>query len=155
MKKHPLIHAHPGSFAKLKYLQDLSVRIKTKVAEEVVDDVSLGVDGGAQLRSNSHILLQCVLDQSDPLHRLLCLVCLITATPLERVLPVWVACRGGGPCSVADPGRIVRVLGTTALLVLRVTTPIPNVPLGLLRGILWCNGGLLCCLQASTSTSAR
>jgi hypothetical protein len=37
--KQPFIHEHPGSSPKLKSLQDLSVRIKAKVAEEAVDYV--------------------------------------------------------------------------------------------------------------------
>jgi hypothetical protein len=45
--KQPFIHEHPGSSPKLKTLQDLSVRIKAKVAEEAVDYVVWWVDGGA------------------------------------------------------------------------------------------------------------
>jgi hypothetical protein len=45
--EHPLIPAYPDSSAKLKYLEDLSIRIETKVAEEVVDGIGLGVNGGA------------------------------------------------------------------------------------------------------------
>jgi hypothetical protein len=55
--EHPLILVHPGSSPKHKSLQDLSIRIKTKVAEEAIDGVGLGVDGGAQFRLNSHMLL--------------------------------------------------------------------------------------------------
>jgi hypothetical protein len=37
----PVIPEHPGSSPKHKSLRDLSVRIKTMVAEEAVDDVGL------------------------------------------------------------------------------------------------------------------
>jgi hypothetical protein len=114
----PLILEHPDSFPKLKSLWDLSISIEAKVAEEDVDNVGLWVNGGAQLRLNVRILLQRVLDPSDPLHRSLFLVCHITDIPLERVIPVGVVCRGGGPCFVTELGRTVRVVEATALLVL-------------------------------------
>jgi hypothetical protein len=37
----PLIPEHPGYSPKLKSLQDLSIRFKAMVTEEVVDDASL------------------------------------------------------------------------------------------------------------------
>jgi hypothetical protein len=44
---------------------------------------------------------------------------------------------------------------TTTLMITRVTTPIPSVPLGLLRVRLRCSHGLLCCLHVSSPMSAR
>jgi hypothetical protein len=52
-------------------------------------------------------------------------------------------------------GVTVRGVITTTLMVTRVATPIPSVPLGVLRVSLWCSHGLLCCLHASSPTSAR
>jgi hypothetical protein len=105
MKRAPTDNCAPGSSPKLKSLQDLSVRIKTKVVDEAVDDVSLGVDGRAQHHLNSHVLLHHVLYPSNPFHYPLCLVCPIADIPLKRVIPAGVVCRGGGPCSVAKPGE--------------------------------------------------
>jgi hypothetical protein len=45
---------------KLKSSQDLTIRIETKVAEEAVDGITLGVDGGAQFLLNSCVLLERV-----------------------------------------------------------------------------------------------
>jgi hypothetical protein len=60
-----LLPKHSSSSPKLKSLQDLSIRIDAKVVEETIDYVGMWVDGGLQLR----ILLQCVLDPSDPLQK--------------------------------------------------------------------------------------
>jgi hypothetical protein len=97
------------------------------VIEEIVDHISLSVDGGTKLPYR-------VLESFNPLHHLLYLVRPITNIPLKGVIPIGVPCWGGGPCSTAEPRRTVRLVGTTTLLVLWVTTPIPSVPLGLLRG---------------------
>jgi hypothetical protein len=99
-------------------LQDLSIRIETEVAKDAVDGIGLGVDGGAQLHLNSHILLQRVLNTYDPLQCPLFLVSPITDIPLNGVIPVRVLCRGGGPYSTAESRRTMRVVATTALLVL-------------------------------------
>jgi hypothetical protein len=64
------------------------------------------------------VLLQCVLNPSDPLHRLFCPVSPITNIPLKEAIQVGVLCRGGGLSSVVELERTVRVVGTTALLVL-------------------------------------
>jgi hypothetical protein len=88
---------------KLKSSQDLTIRIETKVAEEAVDGITLGVDGGAQFLLNSCVLLKRVLDPSDPFHCSLCLVSPIMVLPLKEVIPVGVPCRGKGPYSAAEP----------------------------------------------------
>jgi hypothetical protein len=112
-----LILEQPDSTPKLKSLQDLSIRINVKVTEEIVDHIGLWINGG------KHLLYR-VLESSNLLHRPFCLVRLITNIPLNGVIPVRVPRRGGGPCSMTELGRTMRTIGTTALLVLWVTTPI-------------------------------
>jgi hypothetical protein len=63
--------------------------------------------------------------------------------------------RGRGFGSEARHGVTLRGVITTTLMVTRVATPIPSVPLGLLRVSLRCSRGLLCCLHASSPVSAR
>jgi hypothetical protein len=95
------------------------------------------------------------LESSDPFHRTLSLVNRITDVPLQRSIPVGVPGRGGGSSSEVRLGVTVRGVVTTTLMVTRVATPKPSVPLGLLRVSLQCNRGLLCCLHASSPASAR
>jgi hypothetical protein len=52
-------------------------------------------------------------------------------------------------------GVTVRGVVTTTLMVTQVATPIPCVPLGLLRVSLQCSRDLLCCLHASSPVSVR
>jgi hypothetical protein len=59
---------HPGYSPKLKSLQDLSIRFEAMVTEEVVDDASLGVNGGMLHRLTTSQSLHQVLDPLDPLH---------------------------------------------------------------------------------------
>jgi hypothetical protein len=96
-----------------------------------------------------------MLESSDPFHRALSLVNPITDVPLKRSVPVRVADRGGGSSSEARLRVIVRGIVTTTLMVTRVATRIPSVPLGLLRVSLRCSRGLLCCLYTSSPMSAR
>jgi hypothetical protein len=94
--------------------------------------------------------------QSHPsFHRVLSLVNLITDVPLQRSVPVTVPGRGEVSGSEARLRVIVRGVVTTTLMVTRVATPIPSVPLGLLRVSLRCSCGLLCCLHTSSPVSAR
>jgi hypothetical protein len=65
----PLKSKHPGYSPKLKYLQDLNIRIEVMVTEEVVDDASLRVNGGMQHRLSASLSLHRVLDPLDPLHQ--------------------------------------------------------------------------------------
>jgi hypothetical protein len=144
-----LIPKHPNSSPKLKSLQDLSIRIKAKVTEETADHIGLRVNGGPKLPPHQ------VLESSNSLHHPLCLVCPITNIPLKGLISVGVPCRGRGSCSTAEPRRTVRVVRPTALPVLWVSTPITSVPLGLLRGSMWCGGVQPCCLHASMLSSVR
>jgi hypothetical protein len=94
------------------------------------------------------------LESSDPFHHTLSLVNPITDVPLQRSVLVRVPSRGGDFGSEAWLGVTMRGVVTT-LMVTRVATPLPSVPLGLLRVSLWCSRGLLCYLHTSSPTSAR
>jgi hypothetical protein len=74
-----------------------------------------------------------MLESSDPFHRVLSLVNLITDVPLQRSVQVRVPGRGEDSGSEARLRVIVRGVVTTTLMVTRVATPITSVPLGLLR----------------------
>jgi hypothetical protein len=74
-----------------------------------------------------------MLESSDPFHRVLSLVNLITDVPLQRSVQVRVPGRGEDSGSEARLRVIVRGVVTTTLMVTRVDTPITSVPLGLLR----------------------
>jgi hypothetical protein len=95
------------------------------------------------------------LESSDPFHRMLSLVNPITNVPLQRSVSVKVPGRGGGSGSEARLRVTVSGVVTTTLMVTRVATPIPSVPLGLLRVSLRCSRGLLCCLHTSSPVSER
>jgi hypothetical protein len=88
------------------------------------------------------------LESFDFFHCVLSLINPIIDVPLQRSVPVRVPGRGGGPSSEAMLGVTVRVVVTT-LIVTQVATPVPSVPLGLLRVSLQCSRDLLCCLHAS------
>jgi hypothetical protein len=96
-----------------------------------------------------------MLELSDPFHRALSLGNPITDVPLQRGVPVRVPSRGGSSGSEAILRVTVRGVVTATLMVTRVATPIPSVPLGLLRVSLRCSRGLLCCLHMSSLMSAR
>jgi hypothetical protein len=85
----------------------------------------------------------------------LCLHMCKVRVPLQRSIPVRVPSRGGSSGSEARHLVTMRGVVTTTLMVTRVATPIPSVPLGLLRVSLWCSHGLLCCLHTSLPVSAR
>jgi hypothetical protein len=95
------------------------------------------------------------LKSFDPFHHVLSLVCPITGVPLQRNAPVGVPGRGRGSDSEDRLRVIVRGVVTATVMVTRVATPIPTVPLGLLRVSLRCSRGLLCCLHASSPMSVR
>jgi hypothetical protein len=94
-------------------------------------------------------------ESSDPLYSVLSLVNPITNVPLQRSVPVRVPGRGRGSGSEARLRVTLRGVITTTLMVTRVATPIPSVPLELLRVSLRCSRGLLCCFHASSPTSVR
>jgi hypothetical protein len=96
-----------------------------------------------------------LLKSSDPVHRALSLVNPITDVPIQRSVPVRVPDRGGGSSSEARLRVTMRGVVTTTLMVTRVATPIPSVPLGLLRVSLQCSHGMLCCLHTSSPVSVR
>jgi hypothetical protein len=79
-----------------------------------------------------------MLESSDPFHHALSLVNPITDVSLQRSIPVRVPSRGRGSGSEARLRVTMRGVVTTTLMVTGVATPIPNVPLGLLRvSLLW------------------
>jgi hypothetical protein len=61
----------PGTSPKLKYLQDLSIRVNPKVTKEVVHHPGLGVDGGLHLHLHVCKVIHPLLELSDPLCRVL------------------------------------------------------------------------------------
>jgi hypothetical protein len=95
------------------------------------------------------------LESFDPFYRALSLVNPITDVPLQRSVPVRVSGRGGGSDLEARLRITMKGVVTTTLMVTRVATPIPSVPLGLLRVSLRCSRGLLCYLHMSLPVSAR
>jgi hypothetical protein len=133
----------PSTSSKVKSLQDISVRVDPEVTEEVVHHAGLFVDGGLHLCLHVSKIIHPSLELSDPFHHALRLVNPITDVPLQRSVPVRVPGRGGGSSSEARLRVTVRGVVTTTLLVTRVATPIPSVPLGLLRVSMWCSCGLL------------
>jgi hypothetical protein len=96
-----------------------------------------------------------MLESSDPFHHELSLVNPITDVQLQRSVPVRVPGRGGGSDSEARLGVTMSGVVTTTLIVTRVATPIPSVPLELLRVSLRCSHGLLCCLDMSMPVNVR
>jgi hypothetical protein len=95
------------------------------------------------------------LESSEPFYCVLSLINPTPNVPLQNSVPVKVPGRGGGTSSEARLEVTLRWVITTTLMVTRVATPIPSVPLGLLRVSLWCSYGLLCCLHASSPASVR
>jgi hypothetical protein len=111
----------------------------------------LRVDGGLHLRLHVYKVIHSSLMSSNPFHRVLSLVNPITDVALQKRVPG----RGGGSGSKARLGVTMRGVVTTTLMVTRVATPIPSVPLRLLWVSLRCSHGLLCCLHTSSPVSAR
>jgi hypothetical protein len=145
----------PDNSPKLKSLQDLSIRVNPKVTKEVTHHACLWVDGGLHFCLHVCKVVHAMLELSDPFHHALRLVNPVTDVPLQRSVPVRVPGRDGGSDSKARLGVTVRGIVTTTLMVSRVATPIPSVPLGLLRVSLWCSRGPLCCLHTSSPASVR
>jgi hypothetical protein len=125
------------------------------VTEEVVHHAGLRVNGGLHPRLHMCKVIHPSLESFDPFHHALSLVNPITDVPLQRSITVRVPGRGGGSGTEARLGITVRGVVTTTLMVTRVATPIPSVPLGLLRVSLRCSHCLLCCLHTSSPASAR
>jgi hypothetical protein len=96
-----------------------------------------------------------MLESSDRFYRTLSLVNAITDVLLQKSIPVRFPGRGKGSGLEARLGVTMRGVVTTTLMVTKVATPIPSVPLGLLRVSLWCSRGLLCCIQASSLVDVR
>jgi hypothetical protein len=140
---------------KLKSLQDLSIRVNPEVTEEVVHHVGLRIDGGLHLCLHVCNIIDLMLKSSNPFHRALSLFNPITDVLLRRGVLVRVPDRGGGSGSEARLRVTMRGVVTATLMVTQVATPIPSVPLGLLRVSLWCSRGLLCCLHTSSPASVR
>jgi hypothetical protein len=145
----------PRISPKLKSLQDLSIRVNPEVTEEVMHHAGLWVDGVLHLRLHVCKVIHLMIESSDPFHCMLSLVNLITDVPLQRSIPVRVPGRCEGSGSEARLEVTVRGVVTSTLMVTRVATPVPSVPLVLLRVSLRCSCGLLCCLHASSPVSAR
>jgi hypothetical protein len=115
----------------------------------------LWVNGGLHLHLHMCKVINLSLKSSDPFYRLLHLVNAITDVSVQRSTLVKVPGRGGDSDSKARLRVPLRGVITTTLMVTWVATPIPSVPLALLRVSQWCSRGLLCCLQASSPTSVR
>jgi hypothetical protein len=145
----------PDTSPKLKSLQDLSIRVNPEVTEDVMHHAGLWVNGGLHLHLHVCKVIHSSLELSDPFYHALSLVNPITNVPLQRSVPVKVPSRGGGSSSEARLRVTVRGAIPTTLMVTQVATPMPSVPLGLLRMSLRCSCGLLCCLHASSPVSAR
>jgi hypothetical protein len=119
----------PGTSPKLKSLQDLSFRVNHEVTEEVVHHAGMWVNGGLPLYLHVCKVIHLSLESSDPFHCTLSLVNPITDVPLQRSVLVRVPGRGRGSGSEARLGVTMRGVVTT-LMITRVATPVPNVPLG-------------------------
>jgi hypothetical protein len=145
----------PGTSPKLKSLQDLSIRVNPEVTEEVMHHASLRVDGSLHLRLHVCKFIHPMIKSSDPFHCALSLINPITDVPLQRSIPVRIPSRGGGFGLEARIEVTMRGVVTTTLMATQIATPIPSVPLGLLRVSLRCNRGLQCCLHMSSPVSAR
>jgi hypothetical protein len=81
-------------------------------------------------------------------------VCMVAKSFICRLSRLIPSSEGGGSGSEAWPGVTMRGVLTTALIVTRVATLIPSVPLGFLRVSLRCSRVVLSCLPASLPTSA-
>jgi hypothetical protein len=122
----------PGTSPKPKSLQDLSIRVNPKVTQR--GHASCWSVSRWRLASPfAHVQSNPLsLESSDPFHRVLSLVNPITDVPLQRSIVVRLPSRDGGSGSKGRLGVTARGVVTT-LMVTRVATPVPSVPLGLLR----------------------
>jgi hypothetical protein len=145
----------PSTSAKLKSLQDLSIRVNPEVTKEGIHHASLWVDGSLHLHLHMCKDIDSSLELSDPFYRALSLVNAITDVPLQWSVPVRVPDRGRGFSLEARLGVSMRGVVTSTHMVTRVANPIPSVPLELLRVSLQCSHGLLCYLRTSSPVSAR
>jgi hypothetical protein len=119
----------PDTSLKLKFLHDLSNRVNPEVTEEVVHHDGLWVDGGLHLHLHVCKVIHPSLKSSDPFHRVLSLVNPITNIPHLGSVPIRVSSKGGGSSLEARLEVTVRGVVTTTLMVPRVATLIPSVPL--------------------------
>jgi hypothetical protein len=90
------------------------------VTKEVVHHAGLRVDGGLHLHLHVCEVIHPMLELSDPFHRALSLVSLITGIPLQRNLPVRIPGKGRGFGSEARLEVTVRGVVTTTLMVTHV-----------------------------------
>jgi hypothetical protein len=121
----------PDTSPKLKSLQDLSIRVNSKVTEEVMHHASLRVDGDLHLR-----LHMCKVIHPNE-H---------TSPGIWQRQRFWLGClaranheRDSNYPPLGDPSSY----------------PHTQCPLGVLRVSLRYSRGLLCCLHMSSPTSAR
>jgi hypothetical protein len=111
------------------------------------DCISICMCAKSSIHRSSHLIPSTVRSVS--------LVHPITHIPLQRSVLVKVPGRGRGSGLEARLRATVRGVVTTTPMVTRVATPIPRVPLGLLRVSLRCSHGLLCCHHSSSPASVR
>jgi hypothetical protein len=78
----------PGTFPKLKSLQDLSIRANPEVTEDVVHHAGLRVNGSLHLHFHMCKVILLLLESSDPFLHVLRLVNPITDVPLQWSVPV-------------------------------------------------------------------
>jgi predicted SprT family Zn-dependent metalloprotease len=68
----------PGTSPKLRFLQDLSIRVNPEVTKEVIHHAGLQVVGSLHLHLHVCKVIHLSLKSSDPFHRMLSLVNPIT-----------------------------------------------------------------------------
>jgi hypothetical protein len=68
----------PGTSPKLRFLQDLSIRVNPEVTKEVIHHAGLQVIGSLHLHLHVCKVIHLSLKSSDPFHRMLSLVNPIT-----------------------------------------------------------------------------
>jgi hypothetical protein len=135
--------------------KDLSIRVNPEATEEVMYHAGRWVDQGLHIRLHMCKVIHSSFKSSDSFNRALSLINPITNVPLQRSIPIRVPSRGGGSGSEVRLEVTLWGVITTTLMITRVATPIPSVPLRLFRVSLRCSRGLLCCLHASSLVSAR
>jgi hypothetical protein len=91
----------PDTSPKLKFLQDLSIRVNLKVTKEVMHHAGMWVNGGLHLRLHVCKVIHPSLKSSDPFHCVLSMVSPITDIPLQRSITVRVPGRSAGSNSKA------------------------------------------------------
>jgi hypothetical protein len=125
------------------------------VTKENKHHAGLWVDRG--LHPHLHVckVIHPSLESSHPFHHVLNLVNPITSVPLQKRVPVRVPTIGEGSSSEARLEVTMRGVVTTTLMATPVATPIPSVPLGILRVSMRCSRGLLCCVHTSSLMNVR